>query len=345
MLNYRQFDGLTLSNVGVGTYLGEPDATTDEMMTQAVIDSVRAGINVIDTAINYRAQKSERAVGAAISRMIQDGMVSRDQIFLCTKHGYVTNDADSPLDFWAYIRENYVKRGIIQDNDISSGYHCMSIPFLRAQLEQSLQNLGVDCIDLMYLHNVVEGQHKDVSGKELRARLRDIIGWYEEQRRAGHIKYYGMATWDCFRVEAGDPQYLSIEEVLGMAREAAGINHGFRFVQLPYNMYLDEALRKPTQAINGDIVPFLEAARKMDLGVFTSVPFMQGRLLAPNVLPQFGTGTAAMRALQFVRSTPGVLAPLAGHKSSAHVQENTRIMNEPPLFEQEFDALLKRLTQ
>ena len=341
--NYKTFENLTLSNVGIGTYLGDPDSATDNLVVGAVRDSVRAGVNVIDTAINYRSQKAERAVGKAISEMIQDGMVSRDQIFLSTKGGYVTNDADSPLDFWTYVQQHYTKTGVIRQNDISSGYHCMSVPFLKNQLERSLENLGVDCIDLVYLHNVVEGQYKDASLGEIRAQISRIMEWYEDERRDGRIRYYGLATWDCFRVDSQDPRYLSLYDVLDLAREAGGKQHGFRFVQLPYNMYLDQALRTATQEVDGVLVPFLDAASKLDVGVFTSVPFMQGRLLEPGVLPEFGTGTAAMRALQFIRSTPGVLAPLSGHKSEAHTRENLRIMSEPPLSEDEFALLLEGL--
>ena len=97
--NYRIFDDLVLSNVGVGTYLGEPDAPTDELVKQAVIASVKGGINVIDTAINYRSQKAERSVGAAVSELSDDG-ITRECLFISTKNGYVTNDADVNEEFW-----------------------------------------------------------------------------------------------------------------------------------------------------------------------------------------------------------------------------------------------------
>ena len=72
-LNYVAFDGLTLSNVGMGTYLGEPDRSTDMAVTEAIKASVQSGINVVDTAINYRSQKAERAVGAAVGELGRGG--------------------------------------------------------------------------------------------------------------------------------------------------------------------------------------------------------------------------------------------------------------------------------
>jgi len=71
--NFKEFENLTLSNVGIGTYLGDPDARTDELVTNAVKQSILSGINVVDTAINYRSQKAERSVGKAISELIKEG--------------------------------------------------------------------------------------------------------------------------------------------------------------------------------------------------------------------------------------------------------------------------------
>src|SRR6266700_344110 len=71
----RAFEDLTLSSVGIGTYLGNNDDATDARYAQAVSRAVQLGINVIDTAINYRAQRSERAVGKAIATLARDELV------------------------------------------------------------------------------------------------------------------------------------------------------------------------------------------------------------------------------------------------------------------------------
>ena len=340
--NYRTFGPLTLSSVGMGTYLGESDDATDAAVEGAVAESVRRGVNVLDTAINYRSQKAERALGRAVSRMVQEGAATREGLFVSTKGGYVTADGDVPSDFWGYVREQYVQRGVIGPGDISPGYHCMSVSFLEDQLRRSLGNLDMECVDLLYLHNAVEGQ-KGMPREDLHRRLYEIMEWYESQRREGRIRYYGLATWDCFRVPPGDPQHLSLEGVVEMAERAGGPDHGMRFVQLPFNMYLDQALRQPTQSLRGGTVPFLEAARTLGIGVFTSVPLMQGRLLEPGVLPEFGEGPPSVRSLQFLRSAPGVLAPLVGHKTPAHVAENLAVLEVPPLTPGQFDSLLNRL--
>jgi len=342
--NFNEFENLTLSNVGIGTYLGDADARTDELVTDAVKQSITSGLNVVDTAINYRSQKAERSVGKAISELIQEGKISRDQIFLSTKNGYVTNDADVQLGFWEYVKEEYTQKGVIKEGDVTSGYHCMTPTYLSDQLDRSLKNLGLECIDLMYLHNAVEGQIKDVSKEQFLENLKSVFELYEQKRDEGKIKFYGMATWECFRVPKDNSQYLSLEETVNMAKKIGGENHGFRFIQLPFNMHYDQALLGRNQLLGSESVSILEAAVKLKIGVFTSVPLMQGRLLAPGVMPDFNELKPSLRALQFIRSSPGVLAPLVGQKSSDHVSENLEIMKIAPMPEDEFLTLVKKLT-
>ncbi len=342
--NFKEFEKLTLSNVGIGTYLGDPDARTDDLVTNAVKQSITSGINVVDTAINYRSQKAERSVGKAISELIKEEKISRDQIFLSTKNGYVTNDADVKLGFWEYVKEEYSQKGIIKEGDVTSGYHCMTTTYLSDQLDRSLKNLGLECVDLMYLHNAVEGQIKDVSKEQFLENLKAVFELYEQKRDEGKIKFYGMATWECFRVSNDNPQYLSLEDTVNMAKKIGGDTHGFRFIQLPFNMNFDQALLKKTQLLGNENVSALEAAKTLGIGVFTSVPFMQGRLLAPGAMPEFNELKPSLRALQFIRSSPGVLSPLVGQKSPEHVTENLEIMKIPPMSEDEFLTLVKKLT-
>jgi len=211
------------------------------------------------------------------------------------------------------------------------------------QLNRSLNNLDLECIDLIYLHNAVEGQIQDISKEQFLKNLKEVFEFYEKKREEGKIRFYGMATWECFRVDSDNPQFLSLGESLKLAKQIGGDSHGFRFIQLPYNMHFDQAFVKKNQNIDGKNISILEAAQKYNIGVFTSVPLMQGKLLAPGVLPEFGNLQPSLRALQFIRSTPGVLAPLVGHKLEAHVTENLEIMKIPPMEENEFSTLVKKL--
>jgi len=343
--HFRQFSGLTLSSIGIGTYLGNVDSITDSLVKEAIKKSVTSGINVIDTAINYRSQKAERSVGKAVYELLEDGKAKRDELFISTKNGYVTNDGDVNEEFLQYIHNILVKPGIIKSNDISSGYHCMTIPYLEHQLDQSLKNLGLDCVDLIYLHNAVEGQLQDISKEEFMRKLKDVFEFYERQRKSGSIRYYGMATWDCFRVPNEHPQHILVSDVIRLAKEAGGNEHGFGFIQLPYNMYLDQALILKNQIVNGSEASILDAAINLGVGVFASVPLMQAKLLKPNTIPEFGNlPLASHRALQFVRSTPGIIAPLVGQKTAEHVNENLELVKIEPLSSTEFTDIIKKLS-
>ena len=342
--NFRKIHDLTLSNIGIGTYLGNQDLETDRQQKNAIKQSILQGINVIDTAINYRAQKSERTVGKAISELIEDERIARDQVFVSTKNGYVTNDADMPEDFMQYIMKEFGRKGIVKEGDISAQYNCITIPFLEDQLARSKKNLGLDCIDLMYLHNAVEGQPQ-MSHDEFIAQLKNIFEFFETKRKEQSIRFYGLATWECFRVSKDKPDFLSLTQVVDLAKEVGGSDHGFRFIQLPYNFSFDQAFMQKNQPVGSTQMTFLESAIHHNIGVFTSVPLMQGKLLEwIKSRPEFSDSSPSVNALQFVRSTPGVLAPLIGQKSESHVEENMQALKIPPYSEHEFSSLLKKLT-
>src|SRR5574342_61921 len=66
-------DELWLSSIGIGTYLGDTTDSADRAYTEAIVAALRSGINVLDTAINYRHQRSERNIGEAMRQLISSG--------------------------------------------------------------------------------------------------------------------------------------------------------------------------------------------------------------------------------------------------------------------------------
>src|SRR3989338_2596084 len=87
--HFRKANDLFLSSVGLGTYLGEMDDATDGESHQAIVACLKSGINVIDSAINYRAQRSDRVVGRALRDLIRERELTRAEIFLATKGGFL----------------------------------------------------------------------------------------------------------------------------------------------------------------------------------------------------------------------------------------------------------------
>ena len=196
----------------------------------------------------------------------------------------------------------------------------------------------------MYLHNAVEGQPQMPREKFIMC-LKDIFEFFERQRKEGNIRFYGLATWECFRVSKDNSNFLSLTQVIDLAEQVGGKTHGFRFIQLPYNFQFDQALMQKNQPFGSSNQTILESARQNDIGVFTSVPLMQGKLLEwIRNKPELTHESPSVNALQFIRSTPGVLSPLVGQKSDLHVQENLEALKIPPYSEEEFSALLEKLT-
>src|SRR5688500_15898400 len=76
--------GPSVSSIGIGTYLGGCDDPDDARYAQSIRESLRRGINLIDTAINYRCQRSERVIGTALREAIAAGEVGRDEVVICT---------------------------------------------------------------------------------------------------------------------------------------------------------------------------------------------------------------------------------------------------------------------
>jgi aryl-alcohol dehydrogenase-like predicted oxidoreductase len=200
--HFRQQHTLWLSSVGIGTYLGDAGDETDARYTAAVIRAVELGANVIDTAANYRFQRSERAIGLSLRDLTGGKGFSRDELIICTKGGYLPFDGAPPRDTRRYVEETFVKPGIAGWDDIAGGSHCMTPSYLQNQLERSLRNMSLDCVDVYYIHNP-EAQLGQVSEEEFYDRLRRAFESLEERRAAGRLNFYGVATWNGFRVPAG----------------------------------------------------------------------------------------------------------------------------------------------
>jgi aryl-alcohol dehydrogenase-like predicted oxidoreductase len=333
--HFRYEQGLWLSSVGVGTYLGGWDEETDRSYTASVGRAVELGANVIDTAANYRFQRSERSVGEAVRGLAAAGF-GRDELVVCTKGGYLPFDSQPPAGqagVRAYFEETFVKTGVAQASDVVAGSHCMTPRYLAHQVAQSLRNTGLEALDVYYVHNP-ETQLQAIAREEFYARLRAAFEQLERERAGGRIRFYGVATWNGFRAQAGQRGYHSLEKMWELAREAGGDDHGFRFVQLPFNLGMPEALVSENQPHRGANVSLLEAAKALGVTVVASASLLQGKAardLGEHIREPLGSlATDAQTAIQFTRSTPGITTALVGMSRREHVEENLRLARLPP---------------
>ena len=331
--HFGDLDGLAVSTLGIGTYLGREDAETDVAYQDALARALELGINTVDTAVNYRHQRSERAIRTALAAAFGRGLARRDEVVVATKGGYIPFEGAVPRDPRAWFTQTYLDTGIIGPGDVAGGIHCIAPRYLADQIERSRANLGLETLDVYYVHNP-EAQLEEVDRPEFRKRIRAAFDTLEQAVREAKLRRYGTATWNGYREDPGSPGYLSLEELVGAARDAGGADHHFKVVQLPYNLAMPEAFVRANQSVGGALVPLAEAARRLGVYVMASASILQGQLarnlppMVATVLP--GLATDAQRALQFVRSTPGIGTALVGMKSAAHVEENARVAAVPP---------------
>ena len=340
--HFRLEQNLWLSSIGIGTYLGNADPATDHAYIETVVRAVELGANVIDTAANYRFQRSERSIGSALRMLTENKGYSRNEIVVCTKGGYLPFDGAPPRDARAYVQETFVEPGIASFEDIVSGSHCMTPAYLQNQLDQSLKNLGLSCIDVYYIHNP-ESQLGVVSREEFYTRLRAAFTLLEQNVAAGKIRMYGVATWNGFRVSPNSREYHSLEQMVSVARKAGGDSHGFRFIQLPLNLAMPEAFVLQNESVNGEAMSVLEAAESLGVSVIASASLLQGRVArgVPEAIrePLGSLATDAQTAVQFVRSTPGITTALVGMSHREHVDENLQLTRVEPVLPEDFIRL------
>jgi len=151
-------------------------------------------------------------------------------------------------------------------------------------------------VDVYYIHNP-ESQLPYVSEQEFYARLQHAFERLEENRRQGKLAHYGVATWNGFRQPPNSGQHHSLVRMIELAREVGGEQHGFHFIQLPFNIAMPEG------------ASVVDEAQQLGVTVVASASLMQGR-----IPPQ--------TAIEFARSNPGITTALIGMSRVEHVEEN-----------------------
>jgi aryl-alcohol dehydrogenase-like predicted oxidoreductase len=318
--------GLHLSSIGLGTYLGEEDGPTDLAVTEAARLAVGSGrVNLLDTAINYRNQRAERSLGRALGLLSEAG-VAREEVFVASKAGYLAPDGESGLAPASWVQSELIQPKVLAARDIVDGSHAMTPAYLRDQARRSRENLGIETLDLLYLHNSAEAQQPWVGREAYLERLGSAFEEFERLRSDGWIAHYGLATWDSLRSPRSAPAHLELESALALAVKAGGTTHGFHFLQFPFNVAMPEASALRSQRVGGRATSLFVASQALHLGCFTSVPLLQGQLL--DRLPAADGLSPAQWAVQFARSAPGNLAPLVGMKRPEHLAEDLTVAEQ-----------------
>lgn len=279
-------------------------------MFNAIIDSVLSGgVNVIDTALNYRYMKSERATAAALRYLFQDQKLSREELFVCSKAGFVPEDADQGVPGGTIIK-SLIEKNLIAQEDYVGACHCMHPNFLEDQLSRSLDNLGLETLDVYYLQNAVESQLPLIGEAKLWDRLAKAMEFFEKKVQENKIRSYGLATFLCFREKSeSEGLYFNLQKTVELAQKVGGQNHNLKYVMMPINIMMPEAFAELFQEFveNGVTTKerLLTVARKLKINIISCSPLLQGTMMQlPMPSEIFKCKNVGAKHLQFIRSIP-----------------------------------------
>lgn len=348
--NYKDFyikhNDLIVSKLGLGTFNKEPYKEENYVFhyIEAVKEAIRSGINLIDTASNYRYGQSEKEIGEALVELGDE--VKREELIICSKGGFIQLDYPFPQNPYTWINENIIEAGLATSDDIELDQHCMTPDFLEFSCKKSLQNLGVESLDIYYLHNP-EIQMSKLGEKEFYKQIEKIFKRFEKLSDDGLFKNYGVAVWNGFTSE-GD-ELLSLEKLVEIAQKVGGTNHKFKYIQFPFNMAKTSAYTKTTQKVAGEACTIIQAAHRFNLGVISSSSLLQMNLFKKSFTAETGVildDTMTLKsdiqlALQFVRSTPGIISSLFGSKVPVHIKENCEISKTRLVKREKYDLLYR----
>lgn len=347
--DFYRFNGeVFLSSLGLGTFRKEPYREENYTISykESVKTAIGKGINVIDTAINYRYQISEREIGEALKELFAEGKASREQLFITSKAGFIPLDFPFPENPYEWIEDHVLTKGLANKDEVIIDQHCLSPKFLRWSVEKSLENLGLETLDVLFLHNP-ETQLGYVDYMTLRMRIAEAFKLFETLVEEGKIKAYGIAAWNGFLYEQGHTEYLSLRDIISIAEEVGGKAHHMKYLESPFNLGKPHAYAYANQkGPDGRYYTLLQAAYGYGLQFFAASSLLQMNLFKgkfdAKLTELLGTGelTDIISALQFARSG-GVMSALFGAVDPQHVEDNLMLAFLPQVAPEALGAIVK----
>ncbi len=257
--------GWTVSPVGFGSYRIEGGISHQD---QALKDALLGGCNLIDTSTNYGDGESERTVGRVVRELISQGSLAREELVIISKAGYVQGKNYAQ----AQTRESE-GRAFPEMVKLRPGlWHCLHPDFLKAQLDASLERLGLETLDVLLLHNP-EYYLKSPGAEpvEYYRRIQAALEYLETERSAGRIQAYGISS-NTFGEPKESNEFTSLEVILEKAPP------GFQVIQFPFNLLEPGAVFEP----NNSGKTLVELAFERELATLVNRPlnaFWNNRLV------------------------------------------------------------------
>ncbi|RPH82040.1 MAG: DUF255 domain-containing protein [Nitrospiraceae bacterium] len=275
---YAQFgnSGLTTSRLGFGTYRVD---TREPEHREALKKALREGVNLIDTSTNYMDGNSERLVGSVLGELIKSGELTREEVVVVSKIGYVQGDNLKQAE--ARERAGHPYPDMVKYGE--GIWHCIHPEYLADQLTLSLDRLGLATLDVCLLHNpeyfLSEAAHH--VGADLVAtrdifyrRIEQAFTFFEPQVAAGRIRLYGVSS-NTITTDPSDAETVSLSRICNAARAAAAAQSmdrsHFAVLQCPMNLYEAGALVTPNTGMD-QRETVLEMAQREGIAVLVNRP-------------------------------------------------------------------------
>ncbi len=331
---YIKSNDLLFSKLGIGTFNQEPYKEENYLFhyIEGVKQAVRSGINLIDTASNYRYGESEKEIGIALQELFKSGEITRENVIVCSKGGFIQLSYPFPANPYEWINKNIIDAALASSQDIEIDQHCMTPDFLEYSCKKSLTNLQLEALDIYFLHNP-EMQLVRLGKEAFYKEIENIFTRFESLADEGLFKYYGVAVWNAFILDSNEAEYISLKRLVQIAQKVGGENHRFKYIQTPFNIAKTQIYSINTQKVDNQPCTLIQAAKKLGIDIIGSSSLLQMNLFKKSFNSEVGfildesmtLENDIQLALQFVRSTSGVLSSLFASKAPVHIKNNVKI--------------------
>jgi aryl-alcohol dehydrogenase-like predicted oxidoreductase len=316
--------GMKVSEIGFGgSRIGGvfADKNSGKEALDVLRNALDSGITFYDTADMYAQGESESLIGTAFAG-------KRDQVVIATKGGYSLPARRNLIKRIKPLVRPIVQALGLKRAKMPSGFsgalaQDFTAPYLSKALESSLKRLKTDYVDVYQLHS------PDAKFMQSSA-FGEVLQTLEKLKGQGKLRFYGVAT--------------ELPQDASCCLTAPGISS----VQLGFGLLdldaLDEGILAAAGARGLAVI-----ARGCFGGGLLKDSLGEAQLKAatpkwPRILALQSLGKATERSLldmafQFCRATPAVSVTLLGMRTDAHLRDNLRHVQAPPLSTAEYSDL------
>lgn len=260
--------GCWVSQAGFGGYRV---STGIHEHLDSLVQALSKGINVIDTSANYTDGGSETLVGQVLDKLINKGHISREQIVVVTKAGYLQGQNYQ-------LSQKRKEQGepfpdlVLYEKDLE---HCIHPDFLDDQLTRSLNRMQLRALDVFLLHNpeyylawaAQQGMQLDKARETFYRRIESAFQFLERAVMDGKIRCYGISS-NSFATAVDDSEFVNLTRIWEIAQSMSP-DHHFHVIQMPINLFESAAVLNLNQPAGQSVLQF---AQNKHLGVITNRP-------------------------------------------------------------------------